>query len=253
MEYGAHLPLIAFRGEERSLADLEHFTEVAAAEGYAFLCANDHLVFSCPWLDGLTALAAVLGRTGDTALATTVCLPVVRSAAPIAKALAALDVLSGGRVVAGVGTGSSARDHALVGLDYDERWERLEESIVTMRAFFAGGEFQGRFYSTNGEVLEPRPAQRPGPPIWLGSWGAKGGLRRTAELADGWLASGYNTNPKRFARSLESLNAALVEQGKNPATFPNLHRDDVDLISRTIPPKRSRCSRTSSPPCYGAP
>lgn len=221
MEFGAHLPLISFRREARSLADLERFTEVAAEQGYTFLCANDHLVFSRSWLDGPTALTAVLSRSGNMRLATTICLPVVRSAAPAAKWLAAIDLLSEGRLVIGVGPGSSARDHALVGLSYDERWRRLEECIHAMRAFFTGTDFEGEFYSTHGERLEPLPVQKPAPPIWLGSWGAKGGLRRTAALADGWLASGYNTSPNHFARSLQELRGNLIEAGKDPESFPN--------------------------------
>ena len=221
MEFGAHLPLISFGGEKRSLADLEAFTDAARGNGYTFLCTNDHLVFSRPWLDGPTALAAVLGRSGDMKLATTICLPVVRGAAPVAKWLAGVDLLSGGRTVVGVGPGSSARDHALVGLSYDERWARLEECVHALRAFFEGSDFTGRFYATHEERLEPRPVQSPAPPIWLGSWGAKGGLRRTANLADGWLASGYNTTPERFASSLAELNAKLAEAGKDPAKFPN--------------------------------
>lgn len=221
MEFGAHLPLISFRGEQRTLEDLEAFTDVACGNGYTFLCANDHLVFSRPWLDGPTALAAVLAHSGNMKLATTICLPVVRGPAPIAKSLAAIDVLSGGRLVMGVGPGSSARDHALVGHSYDERWARLEECIHVLRAFFEGTEFAGQFYATLESRLEPRPVQRPAPPIWLGSWGAKGGLSRTATLADGWLASGYNTTPDRFARSLARLNAKLTEAGKDPSAFPN--------------------------------
>ena len=221
MEYGAHLPLLSFQGESRMLDNLNVFTETARDAGYQFLCSNDHLVFSRPWLDGPTALASVLSVSGDMTLATTICLPVVRGPGPVAKTLAALDVLSGGRLVVGLGPGSSARDYALAGLDYAERWQRFDESIETIRAFFQGRDFVGDFYSTCKERLEPRPAQEAGPPIWLGSWGAKGGLRRTAEMADGWLASGYNTTPERFAESLAQVVERLREVGKDPATFSN--------------------------------
>jgi len=221
MEYGVHLPLISFRGESRTLRDLLELTETAREYGYRFLCANDHLVFSRPWLDGSIALAAVLAHSGEMRLATTLCLPVVRGPAPTAKWLAAIDYLSGGRLVIGVGPGSSPRDYALVGLSYVERWQRLEECIHVLRAYFGGTDYVGKFYTTHGERLEPRPAHRPTPPIWLGSWGARGGLRRTAGFADGWLASGYNTDPDRFARSLADLNGRLTEAGKDPNSFPN--------------------------------
>ena len=65
MEYGAHLPLIQFDGAPRTLAELRVYAGRAAALEYRFLCANDHLLFGRPWIDGPTALAAVLGDAGE--------------------------------------------------------------------------------------------------------------------------------------------------------------------------------------------
>src|SRR5262249_45606048 len=96
MDFGVHLPLISFRGERRSLDDLLAFTAAARDLGYTHLCANDHLVFSRPWLDGPTALAAVLAHSGEMTLATTVAVPVLRGVAATAKILAAIDLLSSG-------------------------------------------------------------------------------------------------------------------------------------------------------------
>ena len=103
MEIGAHLPLIPFSAGAPSLAGLQAHAAAASRLGYRWLSANDHLVFRRPWLDGLTALAAVLDASGDLGLATTVCLPAVRGPAQAAKAFAALDLLSGGRFVGGTG------------------------------------------------------------------------------------------------------------------------------------------------------
>jgi len=118
VDLGAHLPLVDFGGADRSLSDLVAYAREAAALDFTFLCANDHLVFGRPWLDGPTALAAVLEASGEMTLATTVALPVVRGPAQVAKTLATLDHLSGGRVVAGVGPGSSARDYAAAGVPF---------------------------------------------------------------------------------------------------------------------------------------
>jgi alkanesulfonate monooxygenase SsuD/methylene tetrahydromethanopterin reductase-like flavin-dependent oxidoreductase (luciferase family) len=107
MDYGAHLPLIEFEGT-RTLADLRAYARRAGALGYRYLCANDHLLFGRPWLDGPTALAATIEASADMTLATTVCLPVIRGPVQSAKTLAAIDRLSDGRLVAGVGPGSSA-------------------------------------------------------------------------------------------------------------------------------------------------
>ncbi len=106
MEYGVHLPLIDFSGKGFSLAELRAYAKRASDLGYTFLCANDHLLFSRPWLDGPTALAAVLEVSGAMTLATTVSIPVVRGPMVTAKTLGAIDLLSGGRLVVGVGPGS---------------------------------------------------------------------------------------------------------------------------------------------------
>jgi alkanesulfonate monooxygenase SsuD/methylene tetrahydromethanopterin reductase-like flavin-dependent oxidoreductase (luciferase family) len=222
VEYGAHLPLIDL-GAPRSLAALGAYVRTAAGLGFRYLCANDHLVFSRPWLDGPTALAAMIEASQDMTLVTTAGLPVLRGPAQLAKTLAALDTLSGGRLVAGVGPGSSADDYAAAGLGFQERWRRFEEAVRALRALLHGDAagFEGEFYATRGVVLEPRPLQRPGPPIWIASWGSPAGLRRVARLGDGWLASAYNTTPDRFREGLERLSGELRLAGRPPGSCSN--------------------------------
>ncbi len=221
MEFGAHLPLISFTGEQRSLDDLLAFTDAARELGYTHLCTNDHLVFARPWLDGLATLSAVLPRSGNMTLATTIVVPALRGPVATAKLLATLDVLSGGRLLVGAGPGSSARDYALIGVPFEERWKRLDECVQVLRACWVAADFDGVYYSTDGAVLEPRPAQQPGPPIWIGSWGSPVGLRRVVRHADGWLASGYNTTPDRFAADWRGLLASLEAAGRDAASVPN--------------------------------
>jgi alkanesulfonate monooxygenase SsuD/methylene tetrahydromethanopterin reductase-like flavin-dependent oxidoreductase (luciferase family) len=244
MDFGAHLPLMDFGGSPYTLEHLATYTDTAARLGFRALAANDHLVFSVPWLDGPTALTAVLEHSGDMTLATTVALPVIRGPVPLAKTLAAIDRLSGGRLVVAVGPGSSEQDFASVGLDFAERWARLDEAIGALRALWRrdGAPFIGRFYSTEGISLAPYPAREQGPPIWVGSWGSEAGLRRTARLADGWLASAYNTTPTLFAEAWARLRDLLPEQGKDPGAFPNAlattwfhitdSRSEADLVMR---------------------
>ena len=223
VEYGAHLPLIDL-GAGRSLAELRAYARAAAGLGYRYLCANDHLLFDRPWLDGPTALAALLEESGDLRLATTASLPVLRGPAQLAKTLAAIDLLSGGRLVAGVGPGSSAADYAAAGIAFQERWPRFDEAVQVLRVLLRGdgAGFEGEFYSTHGVVLEPRPAQRPGPPIWVASWGSPAGLRRVARLGDGWLASAYNTTPNRFREGLDRLAEERRRIGRPPPpAFPS--------------------------------
>ena len=100
---------------------------------------------------------------------------------------------------------------------------RLDESIGALRALWRsdGPPFAGRFYSTAGVSLDPHPTRREGPPIWVGSWGSDAGLRRTARLADGWLASAYNTTPTAFGEAWARLRELLSAHGKDPDAFPN--------------------------------
>jgi len=220
---GAHLPLMDFGGHPYTLEHLTGYATAAVRLGFDALSVNDHMVFSVPWLDGPTALAAVIDCSEDLALATTVSLPVVRGPVQLAKTLGAIDRLSGGRLIAAVGPGSSRQDYAFVGIDFDERWGRLEEAVQALRTLLSGADepFIGRYYSTKGVHLEPRPAQEGGPPIWVGSWGSAAGLRRVARIGDGWLASAYNTTPATFADAWSQLRELLPKHGKDPKTFPN--------------------------------
>jgi alkanesulfonate monooxygenase SsuD/methylene tetrahydromethanopterin reductase-like flavin-dependent oxidoreductase (luciferase family) len=221
MKLYAHLPLIGFDDTRWTLARLTEYVRAARQLGYAGLAANDHLIFAGPWLDGPTALAAVLPESGDLDLLTSVAIPVVRGPVQTAKALAAIDLLSGGRLTVGVGPGSSPADYAAVGVPFEERWKRLDDAIIAMRALFAGSDHDGPFYRLQGVRLLPRPARDGGPPIWVGSWGSDAGLRRVARLADGWLASAYNTTPDGFRAARATLDGHLRTAGKEPAAFPN--------------------------------
>jgi len=96
------------------------------------------------------------------AVGTSVILAVVRGPVPMAKALAAIDILSNGRLFVGIGPGSSARDYEIVALNYEERWKRFDETIQVLRSLWSGDSvgFTGRFYSTAGIDLEPKPLQK---------------------------------------------------------------------------------------------
>ena len=223
MDYGAHLPLIDFTGKGTSLKQIIDYSETAERLGYGTLCANDHLLFPKPWMDGPTALASVIASTSSIGFATTVSLPIVRGPVAMAKTLSAIDILSEGRLTVGVGPGSSQRDYSAVGIPFEERWKRLDEAVETMRALWSkeGTQFKGAYYSTEGVEMEPHPRQQPGPPIWLGSWGSPAGLRRVSRLGDGWLASAYNTTPEMFQEARARLDAYLGDAGKDAGEFPD--------------------------------
>jgi alkanesulfonate monooxygenase SsuD/methylene tetrahydromethanopterin reductase-like flavin-dependent oxidoreductase (luciferase family) len=223
LELAVHLPLMEFADEGQSLLRLTRAVDAARECGFAAVSANDHFVFATPWLDGPTALAAVVERSGAMELATTVSLISLRGPVPVAKALAALDVLSDGRVIAGVGPGSSERDYDAVGVPYRERWERFDESTAILRALLRGERppESPSHYSLPDRGLSPAPRRSGGVPLWIGSWGSKAGLRRVARLGDGWFASAYNTTPEGFQAARRSLSQELGARGRDHDRFPN--------------------------------
>jgi alkanesulfonate monooxygenase SsuD/methylene tetrahydromethanopterin reductase-like flavin-dependent oxidoreductase (luciferase family) len=185
VDLGVHLPLMALDDEPLSFARLTRTVDAARAHGYAAVSANDHFVMPRPWLDGPTALASVIERSGELALATTVALAVLRHPVPLAKTLEALDLLSGGRLIAAVAPGSSRHDYELLGIPFEERWRRFDAALVTLR-----------------EQLTI--------PLWIGSWGSPAGLARVRRHGDGWLASAYNITPERLAAERSELRCALA-------------------------------------------
>jgi alkanesulfonate monooxygenase SsuD/methylene tetrahydromethanopterin reductase-like flavin-dependent oxidoreductase (luciferase family) len=218
MDLGVHLPLMQLDRGALSLRRLEEVVDGARECGFAAVSANDHFVFSTPWLDGPTALASIVERSGDMTLATTVSLAVLRGPVALAKILAALDVLSEGRLMAALGPGSSRRDYDLLGVPFEERWSRFEEAIIVVRALLSGEAHPepARYYPVpNDIVLEPAPRQEDGVPLWIGSWGSRAGLRRVARAGDGWLASAYNTTPERFADARAALAREAAACGRH--------------------------------------
>ena len=165
MDLGVHLPVLTWNESEPGTPPLIAYVEAARRLGFTAVSVNDHLQHRRPWLDAPTALASVVSATGDMTLATTIALAVVRGPIPLAKSLGAIDLLSGGRLLVGVGPGSHAPDYEAAGLTWDERWPRFEESIGALRALWnpEGEPFEGRFYSTRGIRLEPAPARQSDP------------------------------------------------------------------------------------------
>lgn len=183
MHLGLHLPQLDLDGTGFSVARLTDAAHAARDAGFGSLCANDHVVFSRPWLDGLVALSAVVEASGGLELVTTVAVPALRHPRVLAASLESLHVLSGGRVIAGIGAGSSPQDYQAVGVPFDQRWRLLDHAATLLR----------------------ERCDDAGIPLWLASWGSPAGLRRVARYGDGWLASAYNTDPQTFAAARRSL------------------------------------------------
>jgi alkanesulfonate monooxygenase SsuD/methylene tetrahydromethanopterin reductase-like flavin-dependent oxidoreductase (luciferase family) len=221
MDFGVHLPLIDFADALLDGTQLSAYARAAADLGYATLAANDHLIWQKAWLDGPAALSSVLRDAGSMTLATSITLPVVRHPVVVAKWLATLACLTDSRVVAGLGPGSSPADYRAVGMPFDERWARFDEAMPAVKALVRGEQPRtGPFYKLGDVRLEPLPTRAP--EVWAGSWGSPARLRAMATVADGWIASGYNTTPARFRESRARMDEHLEAVGRDPSTFPDL-------------------------------
>ncbi len=222
MEFGVHIPVIVDKDDAQTLRDFVHYGEIAEELGYDAIATSDHIIARGPWLDGPTILAAIAGATSRIRLATAVLLPVVRHPLVVAQAMGSLDRLSGERVILGVSAGVLRDEFDLLDISWEERWQRLDESIRVLRHVWSGEQpvFRGRFYHVDGTGPRPRP-RRGGPPIWIGSWGSTAGLRRVAQLGDGWIASGFNITPEGFDSAWQSLLEQRAKLGQNPATLDN--------------------------------
>jgi alkanesulfonate monooxygenase SsuD/methylene tetrahydromethanopterin reductase-like flavin-dependent oxidoreductase (luciferase family) len=266
MDAGVHLPLIDFDGEGLSYRRLAETVDAARECGFAAISANDHFLFSAPWLDGLTALAAVVERSGGMKLVTTLALATLRGPVPLAKSLSALDILSGGRMIAGVGPGSSRADYEAVRVPFEERWQRFDEAVRLLKALLQPGAaaYSGTYYATPVAGLSPSPQRRRGVPLWIGSWGSPAGLRRVARLGDGWLASAYNTTPEAFAAAMTLLDGELETTDRPASDFPRAlvtmwawitdkHSDAERVLSDVVGPLVKRTRRSSAAGSASAP
>ncbi|MGZ4589794.1 MAG: LLM class flavin-dependent oxidoreductase [Actinomycetes bacterium] len=220
MRLGAHLPLADLGDGGATAADLRAYARTARDLGYTTLAANDHLVWRHPWLDGPTALASVVSAAGDMVLATSITLPVVRHPVVVAKMLTTLAALAEGPVVGGLGPGSSRLDYDAVGIPFEERWARFDESLRLVRSLVRGEPADPGTYYTVESQLSPIP-DRP-PQVWFGSWGSDRRLAAMAAAADGWFASAYNATPDQYAEARTRLHDHLRMAGRDPDTFPDV-------------------------------
>jgi probable F420-dependent oxidoreductase len=203
---------------------LAPFAQRAEALGFAGLWTLDAVPGAAtarvPLLDGLHALTSAAAVTRTIGLGVAVLVLPARNPAQLARELATIDRLSGGRLTVGVGVGRVEPTAAGLGLPAGRRARRLREGVEVLRALWADGEatYAGELYRFAGLRIEPKPVQRPGPPIWFGA-GTEPALRRAARLGDGWLGAGSSPS-SAFPGQVGILTDALRAAGRDPGAFP---------------------------------
>jgi probable F420-dependent oxidoreductase len=147
----------------------------------------------------------------------------------LAKALTSIDIVSHGRLDAGLGLGWSPEEFAAAGVGMARRGERAEEFLMCLRAVWTQDpvEFDGAFYHIPRGWVDPKPVQQPHPQILLGA-DSTAALRRVGRLADGWISSS-RTGPARIASSIVTIRAAAEETGRDSAKLRFIARAPVRL------------------------
>jgi probable F420-dependent oxidoreductase len=137
----------------------------------------------------------------------------------LAKAISSLDCLSHGRVEVGLATGGRGRPFAAFGVDPDKPVARFNEALALMKACWTEREinFDGRLWKLEGASMEPKPVQKPYPPIWFGG-SAPAGMRRAVRHADGFMGAGSQTTAQ-FTEQVSVVREELSAQGREPDTF----------------------------------
>ena len=137
----------------------------------------------------------------------------------LAKAISSLDCLSHGRVDVGVATGGRGRPFDAFGVDANRPVARFNEGLALMKACWTEREinFDGRFWKLQGASMEPKPVQKPHPPVWFGG-SAPAGMRRAVRHGDGFIGAGSQTTAQ-FAEQVKVVREELSAQGRDPDTF----------------------------------
>jgi probable F420-dependent oxidoreductase len=137
----------------------------------------------------------------------------------LAKAISSLDCLSHGRVEVGVATGGRGRPFAAFGVDADRPVARFNEALALMKACWTEPEinFDGSWWKLEGASMEPKPVQKPHPPVWFGG-SAPAGMRRAVRHGDGFMGAGSQT-AAQFAEQVKVVREELGAQGREPDTF----------------------------------
>jgi probable F420-dependent oxidoreductase len=153
----------------------------------------------------------------------------------LAKALTSIDIVSSGRLDAGLGLGWSSDEFAAVGVDMARRGDRAVEYLECLRAIWTQDpvEFSGEFYRVPRGWVDPKPVQRPHPPILLGG-SAKRALERAGQIADGWI-SASRVPGSQLPETVETIRGAAQEAGRDPAEVRIIVRGTLRLRDANHP------------------
>lgn len=221
MRIGFHLP--QFR-RPVSAADITGVARASEQAGIDDLWVSDHVVLPpgserppARFHDALTVLTWAGAATERIGLGTSVLVAPYRHPVVLAKALASLDALSKGRVIAGVASGWLESEFAALGVPFDDRDRRTDEAIAVCRALWSGA----TSYRHDGQTIldagiAPPPARPGGPPIWIGG-NSDAGIRRAVASGDGWHTT--LADPQVLSERIRAVHDALTAAERDRGSF----------------------------------
>jgi len=239
MDYGLVLPSL---GDDANLEGMVAAVELAEARGFTDVWVTDHLLVDHSAkedygriYEAVTTLAWAAGRSREIRLGASVIVAPMRNAVVIAKELATIDALSGGRLIAGFGVGWSPDEFANVGTAdrFADRGAYTEETVNLCRHLWSGSTapFHGRFHQFDDFVFGPLPAQGGDVPIWLGGRDERA-LRRVGRLADGYHASA--TAPATLETRIPIIRSAAESAGRPMPRLSARARVELDASAESF-------------------
>jgi probable F420-dependent oxidoreductase len=192
----------------------------AEALGFASAWTQEQVLGTMPTLDPITTMTYAAACTERMRLGCAVFVTPLHSPVHLAKSISSLDQLSRGRIDVGVGSGGRTRMFSAFAVDpANSLAARFTEGLRLMQACWTESQitFDGRFWQLEGAAMEPKPVQKPYPPLWFGGSRAVA-LRRAAQLGNGFFGAG-STTTAQFVEQVRIVRDELAESGRDPATF----------------------------------
>jgi probable F420-dependent oxidoreductase len=236
VKVGIALPQ-GFRDGAIDLALVREYALAAEAAGFDDLWTMEQITGRHAFLEPVTLLAYLSSITERIRLGTAVLVTNLRNPIQLAKAVGTLDHLSGGRLTLGIGLGTNTRMYAAYGLPDDRRVARFIESINVMKALWTqeNATLEGNFWPLASVPMEPKPVQKPHPPLWFGAH-TEAAQQRAIRHGDGWMGAG-STDIEEFFVELDRVKHLLAETGRDASNFPLSKRvylsiDDDEVKAR---------------------
>jgi probable F420-dependent oxidoreductase len=219
MRFGISIPQ-SYADGEFDPASFRSYFDLVEGLGYEGAWAHEGMLTASPTLSAIETMTYAAACTTRIRLGCSVLVSTLHSPVHLAQRIATLDQLSGGRIDVGIGTGGGQRPFGAFGMTADRYVTRFTEGLTVMKALWTQPRvtFAGEFCQLKDAAAEPKPAQKPHPPVWFGA-ASEAALRRAARLGDGFFGAG-SASVDVFAGQVRVLREALAAEGRDPSGFP---------------------------------